>query len=194
VIDASPECRIRLGTFGSNCIARRRVNRDFRFYQLYDKVYRGRRTAARVDAGESQSGRPGGGWRKLRRHRVERGDEVVGGARERIARQDISTGAPSGSGEESDVLKARRIAGIDTLLLRKLDRGSFSIAHGWRSEAGDDRQHACGGAAGHGERDDSVPEMEVFGERFGFGFVAHQIGDANRSARVERFPSSKTIF
>jgi hypothetical protein len=31
-----------------------------------------------------------------------------------------------------------------------------------------------------------VPEMEVFGERFGFRFVAHQIGDANRSARVER--------
>jgi hypothetical protein len=38
------------------------------------------------------------GWRKLRRHRVERGDEVVGWARERIARQDISTTA----GEESD--------------------------------------------------------------------------------------------
>ena len=31
-----------------------------------------------------------------------------------------------------------------------------------------------------------VPEMEVFAERFGFHFVAHQIGDANRSARVER--------
>jgi len=31
-----------------------------------------------------------------------------------------------------------------------------------------------------------VPEMEVFGERFGFRFVAHQIGNANRSARVER--------
>jgi hypothetical protein len=31
-----------------------------------------------------------------------------------------------------------------------------------------------------------VPEMEAFGERFGFRFVAHAIGDANRSARVER--------
>jgi len=31
-----------------------------------------------------------------------------------------------------------------------------------------------------------VPEMEVFGERFGFRFVAHEKGDANRSARVER--------
>jgi len=31
-----------------------------------------------------------------------------------------------------------------------------------------------------------VPEMEVFGERFGFRFVAHAIGNANRSARVER--------
>ena len=31
-----------------------------------------------------------------------------------------------------------------------------------------------------------VPEMEAFAERFGFRFVAHEIGDANRSARVER--------
>jgi transposase len=31
-----------------------------------------------------------------------------------------------------------------------------------------------------------VPEMAAFAERFGFHFVAHQIGDANRSARVER--------
>jgi transposase len=31
-----------------------------------------------------------------------------------------------------------------------------------------------------------VPEMAAFAERFGFSFVAHQRGDANRSARVER--------
>ncbi|MBV8906295.1 MAG: IS21 family transposase, partial [Acidobacteriia bacterium] len=31
-----------------------------------------------------------------------------------------------------------------------------------------------------------VPEMDAFAERFGFQFVAHEIGDANRSARVER--------
>jgi hypothetical protein len=31
-----------------------------------------------------------------------------------------------------------------------------------------------------------VPEMEAFGERFGFRFIAHERGDANRSARVER--------
>ena len=31
-----------------------------------------------------------------------------------------------------------------------------------------------------------VPEMEAFGERFGFRFSAHERGDANRSARVER--------
>lgn len=31
-----------------------------------------------------------------------------------------------------------------------------------------------------------VPEMEVFANRLGFRFVAHEIGDANRSARVER--------
>jgi len=30
-----------------------------------------------------------------------------------------------------------------------------------------------------------VPEMVSFGERFGFKFVAHEVGDANRSARVE---------
>jgi transposase len=31
----------------------------------------------------------------------------------------------------------------------------------------------------------AVPEMVVFGERFGFTFAAHEVGDANRSARVE---------
>ena len=31
-----------------------------------------------------------------------------------------------------------------------------------------------------------VPEMEAFAERLGFTFVAHAVGDANRSARVER--------
>jgi len=31
-----------------------------------------------------------------------------------------------------------------------------------------------------------VPEMEAFAERFGFRFEAHEIGDANRSAHVER--------
>jgi hypothetical protein len=31
-----------------------------------------------------------------------------------------------------------------------------------------------------------VPEMAAFAERFGFRFAAHEIGDANRSARVER--------
>lgn len=31
-----------------------------------------------------------------------------------------------------------------------------------------------------------VPEMEAFAQRFGFHFAAHELGDANRSARVER--------
>ena len=31
-----------------------------------------------------------------------------------------------------------------------------------------------------------VPEMAAFAERFGFQFLAHELGDANRSARVER--------
>jgi len=30
-----------------------------------------------------------------------------------------------------------------------------------------------------------VPEMAAFAERFGFAFAAHEVGDANRSARVE---------
>jgi hypothetical protein len=34
-------------------------------------------------------------------------------------------------GQRFQVLKARRIAGIDTLLLRELGRGSFSIAREW---------------------------------------------------------------
>ena len=32
-----------------------------------------------------------------------------------------------------------------------------------------------------------APEMAAFAERFGFEFRAHRIGDANRSAHVERF-------
>ena len=39
---------------------------------------------------------------------------------------------------------------------------------------------------GSGRRMVPVPEMVAFGERFGFEFVAHAIGDANRSAHVER--------
>jgi transposase len=31
-----------------------------------------------------------------------------------------------------------------------------------------------------------VPEMDAFAERFGFRFLAHELGHANRSARVER--------
>jgi transposase len=31
-----------------------------------------------------------------------------------------------------------------------------------------------------------VPEMDAFGDRFGFRFAAHELGHANRSARVER--------
>jgi hypothetical protein len=40
----------------------------------------------------------------------------------------------------------------------------------------------------HGSGADAVitPEMVDFGRRFGFTFIAHAIGDANRSARVER--------
>ena len=40
-------------------------------------------------------------------------------------------------------------------------------------------------AAGTGARMVPAPEMAAFAERFGFQFVAHEVGDANRSARVE---------
>ena len=39
---------------------------------------------------------------------------------------------------------------------------------------------------GSGRTMEPVPEMAAFAERLGFRFVAHEIGDANRSARVER--------
>lgn len=39
---------------------------------------------------------------------------------------------------------------------------------------------------GTGRAMEPVPEMAAFAERLGFRFVAHEIGDANRSARVER--------
>ena len=41
-------------------------------------------------------------------------------------------------------------------------------------------------ASGSGANAVIAPEMAAFGQLFGFEFVAHAIGDANRSARVER--------
>ena len=40
----------------------------------------------------------------------------------------------------------------------------------------------------HGTGADAVicPEMESFSDRFGFRFVAHELGDANRSGKIER--------
>ncbi len=40
--------------------------------------------------------------------------------------------------------------------------------------------------AGTGAAATIAPEMEAFGDRFGFTFIAHEKGDVNRSARVER--------
>lgn len=41
-------------------------------------------------------------------------------------------------------------------------------------------------ASGNGKDAVMAPEMAAFGVRFGFVFAAHRLGDANRSARVER--------
>lgn len=40
--------------------------------------------------------------------------------------------------------------------------------------------------SGTGQRMVPVPEMVSFGERFGFVFAAHEVGDADRSGKVER--------
>lgn len=40
-------------------------------------------------------------------------------------------------------------------------------------------------ASGTGKDMVPAPEMQAFGERYGFAFQAHEVGDANRSARVE---------
>ena len=48
-------------------------------------------------------------------------------------------------------------------------------------------------ASGTGTRMVPAPEMAAFAERFGFVFRAHEKGDANRSARVERPLSAKRI-
>src|SRR5580693_6078591 len=41
-------------------------------------------------------------------------------------------------------------------------------------------------AGGTGKNAVMAPEMVAYGRRFGFSFAAHALGDANRSARVER--------
>ena len=41
-------------------------------------------------------------------------------------------------------------------------------------------------ASGTGKNAVIAPEMVAFGKRFGFHFIAHELGDANRSAHVER--------
>ena len=41
-------------------------------------------------------------------------------------------------------------------------------------------------ASGTGKDAVFAPEMVAFGKRFGFDFIAHELGDANRSAHVER--------
>ena len=40
--------------------------------------------------------------------------------------------------------------------------------------------------SGTGKHAVAAPAMRAFAERFGFRFIAHELGDANRSARVER--------
>jgi len=41
-------------------------------------------------------------------------------------------------------------------------------------------------ACGTGRNAEVSPEMEAFEQRFGFRFLAHELGDANRSGKVER--------
>jgi transposase len=46
-------------------------------------------------------------------------------------------------------------------------------------------------ARGTGPNAVPAPEMAAFADRFGFRFVAHRVGDVNRSAQVERLFSAK---
>jgi hypothetical protein len=62
---------------------------------------------------------------------------------------------------------------------------ALSYFEGWCATCMIDNTHLVV-LSGSGRQMVPVPEMVAFGERFGFDFVAHAIGDANRSAHVER--------
>jgi hypothetical protein len=47
-------------------------------------------------------------------------------------------------GQRFEVLKTRRLAGLDTLILRDLAQGSFSIARDWTDWADPDPVHVVG--------------------------------------------------
>jgi hypothetical protein len=62
---------------------------------------------------------------------------------------------------------------------------ALSYFHGAAAKAMIDNTHVVV-AHGTGANMVPAPEMAAFAERFGFEFEAHEVGDANRSAHVER--------
>ncbi len=55
-----------------------------------------------------------------------------------------SASFPANSGPSFPVLKTRRIVGVDTLILRGLERGTFSVAREWTDWADPDPYSALG--------------------------------------------------
>ena len=47
-------------------------------------------------------------------------------------------------GQRLEVLKERRVAGVDTLILRELERGTFSVPREWTDWAGPSLQNSVG--------------------------------------------------
>ena len=62
---------------------------------------------------------------------------------------------------------------------------AFGFFHGTTERVMIDNTHVVV-LRGTGRQMVPVPEMAAFAERFGFRFVAHEVGDSNRSGRVER--------
>jgi hypothetical protein len=61
-------------------------------------------------------------------------------------------------GQRFEVLKKRRIAGIDTLILRELERGTFSIARDWTDWA-DPSPYCSAGILPHRVNAESLFEL-----------------------------------
>jgi hypothetical protein len=71
---------------------------------------------------------------------------------------------------------------------------AFSYFHGAAGTCMVDNTHVVV-ASGTGRDMVAAPEMVAFAERYGFHFQAHEVGDANRSARVEApFHRIQTAF
>src|SRR6516162_2022847 len=74
---------------------------------------------------------------------------------------------------------------VSALRLQNLSHRSAAVFR-WQPGPRHDRQHPRGSSARNGTGDGSRARDGCLCRRFNFHFVAHERGDANRSARVER--------